>query len=461
MKQHISGTGVFKQFRKNSKQFFIFSCCILISFFATAQKLWTLQECIEYALKNNIQIKQSELTTELSSVNFNQSRAAFFPSINANSNYTYNFGRSVNPYTNVYTNQEVQSMNISASGSIPLFNGFQIMNSLAQSKYEYMASHENLAKIRNDISLNVAAAYLQVLYSKETLKAVDDRLNAATQNRDRTKIMVDAGSMAQGNLLDAEAALAAEELAKVNADNQLISAIISITQLLELKSIENFDVAQPAVDIPDLSSLSVSADEIYNTALKTLPDFRASELNIKSAEKGLAISRGARYPRLSLGGGLSSGYSNVATRFLTNEEISFNDQLNENYNKYLGLSLSIPIFNGWATESGVKRAKINLENVKYNDQLTRNQAYKSIVQAHADAIAAQQKYTASQKAASSNNEAFVYAEKKYNVGMLSSIEFLNVRNTNSLAISDLIQAKYDLIFRLKVIDFYLGKPLVF
>ncbi len=461
MKLLMPGTGICQQVRKYIKPVLFFSIAILLSCSATAQKAWTLQECIEYALKNNIQIKQSELTAELSTVNFDQSKAAFFPSINANSNYTYNFGRSVNPYTNVYTNQEVQSMNISASGSLPIFNGFQIMNSLSQSKYEYMASHENLAKIKNDISLNVAAAYLQVLYSKEALKAVDDRLNAATQNRDRTKIMVDAGSMAQGNFLDAEAALAAEELAKVNADNQLITAIITITQLLELKSTEDFDVAQPAVDIRDLSSLSISADEIYNTALKTLPDFRASALNIQSAEKGLAISRGARYPRLSLGGGLSTGYSNVATRFLTNEEISFNDQLNENYNKYLGLSLSIPIFNGWATESSVKRAKINLENVKYNDQLIRNQAYKSIVQAHADAIAAQQKYTASQKAASSSNEAFVYAEKKYNVGMLSSIEFLNVRNTSSRAESDLIQAKYDFIFRLKVIDFYLGKSLAF
>ncbi|MDQ3050170.1 MAG: TolC family protein [Bacteroidota bacterium] len=461
MKLLMPGTGICQQVRKYIKPVLFFSIAILLSCSATAQKAWTLQECIEYALKNNIQIKQSELTAELSTVNFYQSKAAFFPSINANSNYTYNFGRSVNPYTNVYTNQEVQSMNISASGSLPIFNGFQIMNSLSQSKYEYMASHENLAKIKNDISLNVAAAYLQVLYSKEALKAVDDRLNAATQNRDRTKIMVDAGSMAQGNFLDAEAALAAEELAKVNADNQLITAIITITQLLELKSTEDFDVAQPAVDIRDLSSLSISADEIYNTALKTLPDFRASALNIQSAEKGLAISRGARYPRLSLGGGLSTGYSNVATRFLTNEEISFNDQLNENYNKYLGLSLSIPIFNGWATESSVKRAKINLENVKYNDQLIRNQAYKSIVQAHADAIAAQQKYTASQKAASSSNEAFVYAEKKYNVGMLSSIEFLNVRNTSSRAESDLIQAKYDFIFRLKVIDFYLGKSLAF
>lgn len=438
---------------------FVFSLFFIIPN-ASAQKIWTLQECIAYALDNNITIKQSELSTKISDINYDQSKASFFPSINASSSYTYNFGKSVDPFTNVYTNQEVQSFSISASGSLPIFNGFQIMNSLSQSKYEYLASNENLLKIKNDISLNIAAAYLQVLYSKEALKAVDDRLEAAKQNRNRTKIMFDAGSMAQGNLLDADAALATEELAKVNAENQLTSSLITITQLLELKSISDFDVAQPLVEIPDQSSLSSTADEIYNTALKTLPDFRASELNIKVAEKGLAISQGSRYPRLSLIGGLSTGYSNVARRF-SGGDISFDDQVNENYNKYLGLSLSIPLFNGWSTESNIKRSKINLENVRYNDQLIRTQAYKSIVQVHADAISARQKYNASEKASSASKEAFIYAEKKYNVGMLSSIEFLNITNTTNKAESDFLQAKYDLIFRLKVIDFYLGKPLTF
>jgi len=445
---------------KYFKVILFFSLVIGISENATAQKTWTLQECIAYALDHNILIKQSELSSKLSAINFDQSKAAFFPSINASTGYTYNFGKSVDPFTNVFTNQEVQSANISASGNLPIFNGFQIMNSLSQSKYEFLASNENLLKIKNDISLNVAAAYLQVLYAKEALKAVDDRMTAAVQNRDRTRIMVDAGSMAQGNLLDSEAALASEELARVNAENLLISAMISITQLLELKSTDDFAVADPVFDLPEQSALLVSADEIYATSLKTLPEFRASELNIKVAEKGLMISKGSRYPRLSLLGGLSTGYSNVARRF-SGEDISFDDQMNENYNKYLGINLTIPIFNGWSTESSIRRSRINLENVKYNDQVTRNQAYKSIVQAHADAIAAQQKFNASQKAATSTKEAFTYAEKKYNVGLLSSIEFLNVRNTNSRTESDFLQAKYDLIFRLKVIDFYLGKPLLF
>ena len=424
------------------------------------QKVWSLQECIDYALEHNISVKQSELNTELSEVNYTQSKAEFLPSVNGNASYTYNFGRSADPFTNVYTTQEVQSASFSATGNLPVFQGFQIMNSLKQSKYEYLASNENLAKIKNDISLNVAAAYLQVLYSKETKKLVTDRVDAAKQNRDRTKLMVDAGSMAQGNLLDAESALAAEELAMVNADNQLVSSIIAITQLLELKSMEGFDVAEPAVELPDQSGLALTSDEIYNTALKILPEFRAGEFNIKSAEKSLDVSKGARFPRLSLNGGLSSGYSNVE-RLLTGELKTFDDQLHDNYNKYVGVNLSIPIFNGWSTESNIRRSKINLENTRYNDQLTRNQAYKSIVQAHADGIAARQKYAAAEKASVAIRESYSYAEKRYNVGMLSSIEFLNVRNNMSKADSDFLQAKYDLIFRLKVIDFYLGRPLAF
>jgi len=434
----------------------IFSSADIVS----AQKAWTLEECITYALEHNISVKQSELNTELADVNYDQSKAAFLPSLNGSAGYTYNFGRSADPFTNLYTEQEVQSSNFSTNSNLPIFYGFQIMNGLSQSKYEYLASNENLAKIKNDISLNVAAAYLQVLYSKENLKAVNDRLEAARQNRDRTKLMVDAGSMAQGNLLDAEAALATEELAKVNADNQLTTAFISITQLLELKSMVGFDVADPAVEIPEQSALTMSADEIYKTALNTLPEFRASEWNIKSAEKSLSVSKGARFPRLSLTGGMSTGTSNIA-RLFTGELKPFNDQMADNYNKYVGLSLSVPLFNGWSTESSIKRSKINLENVRYTDQLTKNSVYKSVVQAHADATAALQKFYASQKAATSTNEAFVYAEKKYNVGMLSSIEFLNVRNNKSKAESDFLQAKYDFIFRLKVLDFYLGKSLAF
>ncbi len=438
----------------------VFTLLIFCHSPSSAQKVWTLEECIAYALDNNITIKQSEISTEVSSVNYTQSKAAFLPTLNSNASYSYNFGRSVDPFTYNFSNSEIQSANISLSANLNIFNGLQLQNSLAQSKYEYMAGRENLHKIKNDIALNVAAAYLQVLYARETIKLAKDRLDAATQTKDRTKLLVDAGSMAQGNLLDADAALAGEELNMINADNLLTTALISLTQLLELKSNDGFEVAVPSVELPDQSSLALTPDEIFNTSLSIMPEFKAAALNIKVAEKGYSIAKGARFPRLSMFASLASGYSNVA-RNANGSDVVFGDQLDNNFNKSIGLNLAIPLFNGWSTESNVKRSRFNLENVKYTDQLTRNQAYKSIVQAHADGVAGLKKFAASEKAAISNKEAMVYAQKKYDVGILSSIEFLNVRNATSKAESDFLQAKYDLIFRIKVLDFYLGKPLTF
>ncbi|MBK7389567.1 MAG: TolC family protein [Bacteroidetes bacterium] len=476
-------------FKGSIRTLFLIGICFMFNTGAQAQKSWTLQECIEHALKNNITIKQSEISSEIANVNYVQSKATMFPDLNASGSYSYNFGRSVDPFTNDFTNSEIQSANISLNGGVTVFGGFQLMNTLAQSKYDFYAGKENLQKIKNDIALNVAASFLQVLYGKESLKAANDRLNAATETRNRTRLMVEAGSMAQGNLLDAEAAMAAEELAVVNAENLLKSATINLMQLLELKPADGFEVTVPATEFPEQSSVAMNPDDIYSTSVKILPEFRAAAYNLQSAEKGLAIAKGGRYPRLSLFGSLSTGYSNARTRFagspvflgylpngsvtssgdevLTpafdyrSEKVPFNDQLDENYNKSAGISISIPIFNGWATESAIKRAKLNLENIKYNQLQTQNQVYKSIFQAHADAVSGQKKFYAAEKSANANKEALSYAEKKYNVGMMSSVEFLNVRNNAAKAESDLLQAKYDLIFRIKVLDFYLGKPLAF
>jgi outer membrane protein len=227
-----------------------------------------------------------------------------------------------------------------------------------------------------------------------------------------------------------------------------------------MKSPEGFNIADPSFNIPEQSALALTPEAIFADALKTLPEFRAAEFNMMKAEKGLAYARGARYPRLSLFGSLNSGYSSASQR-ITGEKVPFSDQIDENFNKSLGLSMSIPIFNGWSAHSNVKSAKLNVESVRFNEQLTRNQVYKSIVQAHSDANAALKKYQASEKAKLAASESYIYAEKRYNLGLLSSIEFTNVRNLRSRAESDFLQAKYDLIFRLKIIDFYLGKPLAF
>jgi outer membrane protein len=435
--------------------FFIFSATQ-----SQAQKEWTLQECIEHARKNNIVVRQAEISAELAAANRLQSIAIMAPSVNASSSHQRSYGRTVDLLTNTPTENNTRSYNFSVSSNVMLFNGLRLQNQLAQSNYEYLQSRENLAKVSNDISLNVAAAYLQVLFATESRKSAADRVEAAKETRNRTAKMVETGLMAQGTLLDAEAALASEELGLVNADNAMQSAYISLTQLLEIDSVSGFRTANQQVDIPENSSLSLTADDIYKVALGTLPEVRASAFGVNSAQKGLSSARSSLFPSLSLFSSIGTFYNEGGFSSLLGE-IPFKDQVENNQNKNIGLSLSIPIFNGWSTRSNISRSKLNLENALLQDESTKKQVYKSVVQAHADAVAAVNRYSASQKAFESAKESYAYANRKYEVGMISFIEFINIRNNRSRAESELIQAKYDLVFRIKVIDFYLGKPLAF
>lgn len=454
-----------------------------------AQKVWSLKECVDYALKNNIQIKQSEIYSELAATGQTQDFFNLFPSLNGSSSYSYNSGRSVDPTSYQFTTQNIQSANLSLNANVILFSGFQLQNTLKQSKLNYMSSKYDLDKITNDVSLNVAAAYLQVLYSREQLTFSNNRVDAAKKQRDRSKILVDAGTLPQGSLLDAESQLAGEELTKVTAENALISSYLTLTQLLELDSIGDFKVEDPKVDIPDKGSLALSVNEIYNTALTTQPEIKSADYKIQSAEAGLAISRGARSPRISIFSSLSTSYSSEAQRTVgspvfigfnptgavtsTGEDVlspsyiynyektPLSDQFDQNFYKSVGLSLNIPIFNGLSATTNIKRAKLNLENAKYSSEFTKNQLYKSIQQAQADALAALNKYSASEKSSLAQSENFKYVEKKFNAGLITSLDIVTARNNLTKAESDLLQAKYDFIFRLKVLDFYQGKPLMY
>lgn len=427
---------------------------------ASAQKFWTLQECIMHARTNNINIKQAAISSELARVSRDQSYTTMLPTVNGSSSHQRSFGRSVDPFTNSITENETRTTNFSLSSNVTLFAGLRLQHSLAQSKYEYLQSQENLAKISNDISLNVAAAYLQVLFSMESLKLARDRVNAATETRNRTAKMVETGMMAQGNLLDAEAALASEELGLVNAENSLNSANIAISQLLELENAMDFSIAPQQVDIPVQSSLMMKPEEIYAASLKTLPEIRASEYGISSAQKGFSSAKSGLFPSLNLFSSIGTFYNEGGYTQLLGE-IPFDEQVRNNQSKSFGLSLSIPLFNGWSVQSNIQRSRLNLENAMLQDELARKQVYKSVVQAHADATAGMNRFNASSKARNSADEAFNYAQRKYDVGLISFIEFINIRNNKSRAESELIQSKYDLIFRLKVLDFYLGKTLTF
>ena len=468
---------------------YVVSWLLISRFRCEAQQAWTLQQCIDYALSHNISVKQSELNSEASKESYQQSIAGFFPSINGNAGHNYYFGRSIDPTTNQYTTSEVRSNNFSLSGSLPLFEGFQLQNSLKQSKLNYRSSQYDLEKIKNDISLSVVTYYLQVLYNRELLKSTQEQVNASAQQRDRTKRMYELGSVSKGNLLDLEAQYSSDEVRLVNAQSQLDQSILSLTQLLELDSVKDFTIVQPVVEVPSLAVQQADLNTIYSTALMNQPDIKSYEYRVMSAEKSLSIARGGRYPRLSLGGSLSTNYSTAQVRpvkyiygdpqaigqtsafdtvfsllpsvRVITENKPFKDQFDDNLSKSIGFNLSIPIFNGWSTKTNIAHSRINLQQSKLTLQSTKKTLYKSVQQAIADANAAFKKYEATDKSVQALQEAFNYNDQKYNLGLISTYDYILSKNNLTKSRADLLQAKYDYIFRIKILDFYQGKPLAF
>jgi outer membrane protein len=469
------------------KLFFGVLVCTLFFSDALVAQTWGLRQCVDYALKNNIQLKQTILSSELANINYTQSKAEFLPSINGSASNSYNFGRSIDYSTNRAVNQQIRSFNFSLNAGVTLFSGFQLLNTLRQSKLEWMASEYEIKKIMNDVSLNVVAAYLQVLYAEESVNSAKDRVTAATQQRNRTKLMVDAGNLAQGGLLDADALLSSEQVAQITAENLLQSATLTLTQLLELDSVGNFKIERPPVDLPDQSILVSTESEIFDMALKTLPEIKSAEYKTQSAEKGLQIAHGGSFPKLTMFGTLGTGYSSLTqhisqfpgivgvqpigytqsgdtvfapqygdTQF---EDTPFSTQFDDNLGKSVGFSLNVPIFNGLQTHSNIQRAKISVLNARYSQDLVKKQVYKSIQQARLDAVSSLNRYQAAIKNLDAQTLALDYAEKKFNVGLLSSVDIINTRNNKANAESELLQSKYDLIFKIKILEFYAGKPL--
>ena len=473
----------------------IFSVIILLilssGYFSEAQQAWSLQQCIDYALSHNITVKQSELNTEYSKESYEQSIAGFFPSLNGNVGQSYYFGRSIDPTSNQFTTNEVRSNNFSLSSSLSLFEGFQLQNSLKQSMLNYKASQLDLAKIKNDISLNVVTFYLQILYNRELLRNTQDQLSVSKAERDKTKRMFDLGAVSKGNLLELEAQFATDESRLVTAQSQLDQSILSLTQLLELDSSGNFTVIDPQIDIQTTAFQQPDVNSIYTIALNNQPDIKSAEFKVMSSEKGLSIARGGRYPRLTLGGSLSTNYSSASqsiTGFQTGSlpiigytadsiprpvysvfaettptfgKKSFKDQFNDNLSKSVGLNLSIPIFNGWSVKTSVAHAKIGIEQSRLTLESTKKSLYKSVQQASADAVSAYKKYVANDRSVQSLQEAFHYNEQKYNLGLTSANDYLLSKNNLAKAQADLLQAKYDYVFRIKILDFYQGKALAF
>lgn len=426
-----------------------------------AQKQWTLEECIAYAYENNLYIKQSQLNVEAANHDLLQSKLGILPSVNASTSQNFGWGRSPDLNTNLYVTEQKQSTYFNVSSDVTLFNGLQQVNTIKKAQFDYLAAKYDSDKLINDMSLNVASAYLLILFNIELVNNSQRQVDISKEQIARTKKQVDAGALAKGNLYDIEAQSASEEATLVSNKNKLMLAYLDLMQLLDLEASEEFDIEKPKLEIKASPSL-LPPDMIYNKSVALMPEIKSAELKLQSAGRTLAMSKGARSPRIFASGSFGTLYSDQILEDFTDPNSDtrpFSDQLIDNRDASVVIGLSIPIFNGFQVSNNVKKSKIYVESTQIDLQIEKDVLRKNIESAYADALGAYQTYLARKKSAEAMTESFKYTEEKFNVGMVNATDYNVAKIQLANAESDLSSSKFDYIFKTKILDFYLGKQL--
>ncbi len=456
---------------------------------------WTLKQCIEYALSNNLAVQRSSYDVENSDINRTEAKMAMLPNLNANANYGYNWGRSVNPVTNTFTTQEINFLSPNVSSSVTLFNGLRIQNLVKQNSKDYQASVQDLQKTKNDVTLNIASLFVNVLFNKEQLQNSKYQLSSSEQQLDQTRKQVAAGALPKSNELNLDAQVATNELNVITSENTLAISLLQLKQALQLPASTPLDVIAPELEVEDLM-LDQSRDEIFEIARETMPEIKSAAFRIESAEYGIKAARGNLYPRLIVNGSVNTNYSSASDRqrFMTDGGdpiISFPqigvvegsgtpvysfepvvqpsgtivngygriDQLQDNVFRQLTLVLQIPIFNGLQARSSYQRAVISRQVANISAKEINNTLRQNVETSYTDAVAASKTYTSSRRQVSAREEAFRMTKQRFDIGAVPYVEYQVAENDLFQAKTDLVRAKYDFILKKKVLDFYQGKPL--
>lgn len=442
-----------------SSFFLVFALSITTAF---AQKIWTLEDCINYAFENNIQIKQSKLQMESAQADLKQSKYEFAPTLNGSSSYSYTWRKSQDP-TNSVINDNTSSASFGLNSGLTLFDGFQNYNTVKRNELAYTSSQYDSEKMENDIALQLTGAYLNIIFNHEMLLVAQDQADITKQQIERTKKLVEAGTLPKGDLLEIEAQGLMEDVNVIRADNNLSLSYLDLLQILDLPANEDFEIARPNITIDEELSV-IPSEQVYANAVNFMPEIKRAEIDVLSSYRNVKIAKGAALPSLSLRSGINSSYYDswlVDLTDPTSATMPFWDQMTDNVSKYLTLSLSVPIFNAYQTTTRIKQAKIQNVNSKFNLELAKNTLRKSIEQKYFDAIAAYKTYHANKATAISLKEAFKYTEEKFTLGMLNSVDYNLAKSRLTQAESDLLRSKFDYIFKTKILDFYMGVPLKF
>ena len=432
------------------KTFTLFT--LICAFQLQAQETWNLQRCITHAIEHNLSIKQKEAARNQSEVELNTAQWSRLPNLNANVGQSFNFGRALQA-DNTYGNRNTRNTNFSLGTSIPLFTGLQIPNSIALSKLNLKAATEDLGKAKEDISLQVASYFLQVLFNEELAKIARNQVALSQEQLDRKVAFFKNGKASEAEVLEAKSRLAQDQLSLVQAENNHQLALLDLSQLLELPSPEGFQI-----NVPDIDNFSVHLtlpEEVYAQAMMNKPAIKAAQYRLQGAEKSIKIAQSGYYPQLSFGAGIGTNYYHLSGI----ENAPFSTQWDQNMNKYLQFSLSIPIFNRFQTRNRVKSARIQRTVLSWQLEESKKALYKEIQQAYYNALAAESKYKSSQSASESAEASFQLMSEKYANGKASATEYNEMRTAWIKALSDGVQAKYEFIYRSKILDFYKGVPL--
>jgi outer membrane protein len=466
---------------------FVFLFCL--SFAQSGKKVYTLKECIEIALQNNLTVKRSALGLRGADITLDQSRYTMLPSLNVSGSGGANFGRSIDPTTNLFIDQQINNANANANASLLLFNAFRVMNTIKQSVNDKAAAENDLTKAKNDVILSVITFYTSVIFNQELLQNAQFQLKTTQQQLERTKKLEQAGSVPLGNVLDLEAQNATNELNLIQRENNYNLSLLQLKQSLQLPASTQMEVEIPELSVEDLS-LDQTTEQIYDIAKQNLPEIKAAVFRTESANFALKAARGSLYPRLNLNASAFTNYSSAAKLFqngvvdpspvigyLGNDQTQvvrsfrpttiggevvekpFSNQISDNIAQSVSIGLTIPVFNAFNARANVLRNKVTKEQAFINLTDVENRLRQAIETAHNDATAAAKTFASSSKAVKAREEAFRMTKQRYDAGASNYVDYQVSENNLFQAKSDQVRAKYDLIFKKKVLDFYQGKPI--
>ncbi|MDY0781286.1 TolC family protein [Tenacibaculum sp. IB213877] len=434
----------------------VFFIAVITSFTAFSQKQWTLKECVDYALANNITVKQNKLNVQLAKKDVEIAKGNFLPDLNGSANSSVNFGSSIGQSgTRISADNFRSSFNLSSNTT--LFNGFRNLNTYKQSQLGVERSKLDLEVIENDISLQVINSYLNVLFAKENLAVAEVQAEISKKQIERAQAQFDAGAIPKGDLLNVQSTAATDAQNVVTQLNNLNLSLLTLSQLLQVSS-DSFDVEKIEVDSPSVALLYDNASVVYNKALTNRPEIERAQLSIENSDLNIEISKGAYLPTLSFGASAGSSYQNFFNEVFTNDY--FFSQIKDNMGYSLGLSLNVPLFNRFQTKNRVAKSIINKEQSKLDLENEKLRLQQTIEQAFLDAKAAAKAFEAAQISLNAQQEAFKNAQTSYDYGAMTQFDFDQVRNRLVNAEAALISAKYDYVFKTKVLKFYFGESIV-